>query len=508
MCKKYNIFSNKSILIILLLSFTFFILPLSIFSQENTEEHEINELIEDQETSEELNLIKFKISEIYQKRNLFADITYTAMGILNANMFVNVLGRIMDLPHAHISFKQMWENIKKPNWYWETGDRYFNNQVGHSYHGYAYFAGARISGFTFYESMLAIPLGSLMWEVLLEPHAAYNDLITTTIGGISIGEMLHRLFLEINMSSFWAKIGGFFVSPINTYYKMYNRPLRETGGGNLYYLSFRTGIEKTFIFFPEHEEHEESWKYPGAYLDVNISYSNPFIQESKIPYKHFDFFMGFSTNIATCQLVIITDGYLVSYNPINKEKSSMSTGLTLHYDFFLATNDLVDNLGYGNIPFSSNALGWSLKHKYISSEKLHLETKLHGAVVLWGNSMYNGDFTVDVSETGVHLGNTFGSYGIGENIKFSFLLSHKKAGRLDFILTAYHMFSIPVTARHSKGNVFFIHSSLSYDIPLGKVIGLGARVTYWGLFGFYDSASNVNRRLISTSLFANFKLPN
>jgi len=440
------------------------------------------------------------------KRNIFTDAGYASLNMVTSNVFLNLSSRMADAGFAGMTFQDMWKNLSTNRWIWEDGDRFLVNQFGHPYHGSTYFASARINGFNFYESIIFAPLGSLVWEVLLEPEPSVNDFITTTVGGIAVGEMLHRLFLEVDSSpSVGAKIGGFFVSPFSSFNKIYNRPARATGGGNIYSASVKSGIEKTFAFFPGHEKQADSWKYPGVYVNIDVTYGNPFIQQSKTPYEHFDLYAGVTTNLASYHMAVISDGYMFSFNPVQTDKAFTSTGLSMHFDFFNATNDLIDNLGYGNIQFSNSAVGWTVKHKYSFSGNFYLETKAHAAFTFWGNSMYNDDAgTAD--KFWVDLGTNRNTYGMGENVKLYFTLFHNKAGKLELAAYGCHIFAIPVKSNLSTGNVFFLYDSLTYDFMFGKKIGIGARGTFWALFGLYDTAENVNRFLASGSLYVKFKL--
>jgi hypothetical protein len=465
----------------LFILFCFVLMPVNGFSQET-------------ETTEDI---------FPAERNLFADFGYSFLGVTYSNVFLNYINRLVNTSFAHMTFESIWENFAEPDWLWEDGDRFHVNQLGHSYLGGVYFASARVNGFNFYESIPAAALGAIMWEVIFEPEPAYNDVITTTISGVAFGEMLYRLFLETASSpSFAAKIGGFLLSPSSSYNNIYNRPVRESGGGNIYDLSLRLGAEKSFAFFSGHEEHADSWNNPGGHIDVNVVYGNPFIQQSRKPYDHFELYVGFTTNTSSYHAAVVSDGYLFSSNPIDTDKNSTSSGLSFHFDCFNASNDFIDNVGYGNIQFSSNAIGWTLKHKYLFSEKSHLEIKTHANAVLWGTSMYNSNY--DIDDYWVKLGNTHCTYGIGENIKLSFSLFHKKAGRLNLNIYGYHIFAIPVTERHSKGNVFFLYSSLNYDFPFTARVGIGMKETFWGLFGKYDLADDVNRKLFSNCLYVWF----
>ncbi|MDR0551133.1 MAG: DUF3943 domain-containing protein, partial [Spirochaetaceae bacterium] len=396
-----------------------------------------------------------------QKRNLPADIFYTLLDINTSNVVLNFGARLANAGFAGVTFETRARNIYPSTWFWEDGDRFIVNQLGHPYQGSTYFAAARVNGFNFFESMPFALAGSLQWEIMFEPASSLNDVIATTIGGISLGEMLHRLFLEVDESpSAGAKIGGFFVSPIGSFNAVYNRPKRGRGGGAIYELQVKAGTEKSFAHFLGHEDEESSWQYPGAYIGMNVIYGNPFTQISRMPYSHFELSAEITTNVSSYNIELLSDGYIFSFTLAQTQKTFASTGLTMHYDFFNATNSIIDNAGYGNIQFSSNSFDWTVKHAVVFSERLILTIKAHAGLTFWGTSMYNGG--VSAGDYWVDLGNTRSTYGTGENIKLFFSVSHKNAGTLKLSAAGYHIFNIPVSANHSKGNVFFLNTSIAY----------------------------------------------
>jgi Domain of unknown function (DUF3943) len=85
-----------------------------------------------------------------------------------------------------------WLTNLKFSWQWDNND-FSNNQFSHPYHGAMYFNAARANGYNFWESAPWAFGGSLFWELFGEVWApAPNDLANTTLGGISLGEMLFR----------------------------------------------------------------------------------------------------------------------------------------------------------------------------------------------------------------------------------------------------------------------------------------------------------------------------
>ena len=73
-------------------------------------------------------------------------------------------------------------------------DKFVTNTLSHPQHGALYYGAARANGFNFYESSLFTAFGSLTWEYFGETsRPATNDLIVTTLGGMSAGEASYRL---------------------------------------------------------------------------------------------------------------------------------------------------------------------------------------------------------------------------------------------------------------------------------------------------------------------------
>lgn len=433
------------------------------------------------------------------------DIFYALLDINTSNLTLNLGGRLAGAGFFNTTFETIAQSIDPETWFWETGDRFFINQFGHPWQGSTYFASARINGFNFYGSIPFALIGSLQWETMYELGSSINDVISTSLGGVSLGEMLHRLFLEVDESpSAGAKIGGFFLSPLESVNAIYHRPKRETGGGNIYRLMVKAGFEKTFARFAGHQTEADAWQSPGGYLGVNVIYGDPFTREIRKPYDHFEASADLTANFASYNMQVISDGFIFSpaapAAPSRAPKTFTNTGLTLHYDFFNATNDIIDNVGHGNIQFSSNAVDWTVKHAVILSERAHLSVKAHAGLVLWGTSMYNDSMMNDT-----YLMDTRNTYGIGENLKLFFAASHEKRGTLELAVTGYHIRNIPVTSGHATGNVFFLNCSAAYDLPFNERIGIGATLRHWNLLGLYDTADNVSRSLVSAGVYTSFR---
>ena len=96
-------------------------------------------------------------------------------------------------PFSKITFKSMKRNIKEFKWWWDE-DYMYTNTFEHPYQGSVYYLTARENGHSIGTSTLFSVGGCLMWELFGEAEKpSYNDMLTTPVGGVTIGEPLHRI---------------------------------------------------------------------------------------------------------------------------------------------------------------------------------------------------------------------------------------------------------------------------------------------------------------------------
>lgn len=137
--------------------------------------------------------------------------------------YINVVYGLANLVRgqvtARITPKTWWANMQQ-GWVWDLDD-FGVNQIGHPYQGSNYFNAGRANGLSYWESAGIAAFGSGTWEYFGETnHASMNDLINTTLGGMAIGEMLHRTAWLIRdthatgKSRLWNEIGATVLDPV------------------------------------------------------------------------------------------------------------------------------------------------------------------------------------------------------------------------------------------------------------------------------------------------------
>jgi hypothetical protein len=120
---------------------------------------------------------------------------------------------------ARISVKTVKANFKAGFGY--DSDTFNVNQSSHPYHGSLFFAAARSNGYNYWESGAFTLAGSLLWECCMEnTRPSLNDLVNTTLGGMTRGEISHRVATIIRdntatgSSRLWRELGGAFFDPV------------------------------------------------------------------------------------------------------------------------------------------------------------------------------------------------------------------------------------------------------------------------------------------------------
>ncbi|HXE83964.1 MAG TPA: DUF3943 domain-containing protein [Gemmatimonadales bacterium] len=116
---------------------------------------------------------------------------------LAINVFVNrVDAWVFNDDWAHTGPKWWRRNIRL-GWEWDE-DAFPTNMFAHPYHGGLYFNAGRSNGLDYFESVPIAFMGSWTWEYLGETYRpSLNDWFMTSFGGITLGEMFHRLGAKI-----------------------------------------------------------------------------------------------------------------------------------------------------------------------------------------------------------------------------------------------------------------------------------------------------------------------
>lgn len=223
-----------------------------------------------------------------------------AAEVVGINAFVQLFDRfVLDADYAQINLHTIHRNLKT-GFVWDN-DQFSTNLFAHPYHGGLYFNAARSNGMNFWESVPYALGGSLMWETTCEIEPpAINDLMATTLGGVAIGEVTHRISdlvyddTKRGWPRFFRELLGTVVCPIRGLNRIISgeawRVTSASGLGNGRYhdhdrlpVTLDVGVGARYLADNAALFRGES----TPYVSLNLVYGDPFDEESNAPYDFF-----------------------------------------------------------------------------------------------------------------------------------------------------------------------------------------------------------------------------
>ncbi len=266
---------------------------------------------------------------------------------------------------AYISPSTMADNFRE-GWEWDA-DGFATNQFGHPYQGALYHGGARATGFGFWSSLSYTALGSLHWEMFMETERpSYNDLITTTVGGAILGEVLFRLastLLDDSSEGFERVVresGATVISPTYGLSRLLNGDATLSG-----WPTFRPSIAlRLALGFDNFRPSEAKEGVRNLGLDVRVVYGS--FDDDGENFKPFDWFAlsaGLNYWHPDFQAADFdVTGLLARWGFPCGKKNECVVGPSMHYDYYRTPVFSVGTSAIGGSAFGRFDLGfWSLK---------------------------------------------------------------------------------------------------------------------------------------------------
>jgi hypothetical protein len=394
---------------------------------------------------------------------------------------------------AQVTMQSISENLAE-GWEFDR-DEFPTNNFAHPWHGATYHTSGRASGFNFYESYVFDFVGSLTYELFTETtKPSMNDLITTSLGGAIMGEMFHRLYTEAN-SPF-----AFLISPMDSVTNLVTRRKpQKTGGKNLYRLAVSAGPGWTngAKYNTDENLFREGWNALTFNVNCDVIYRNPFVQQSWIPYEHFELNFGgglgkdFEDSL-WWDLYVKSDGYLFSFTPVETGKNRLSTGLSLCYDFFSSPYDFFTR---SNINFFSQAFDWAVKYQRLLAEDSRLEIKAHLGWIGFGGSLFYNDDMLNKDRA------IYPDYGTGANARLFFSYFGPRSDRLSLEFLLFGIYTISYYRAEMAGWELYGVFNASYAFPLGKHLFLNIGDSFSGKAGLYEIVPGLGQWSNSVKVF-------
>ena len=253
---------------------------------------------------------------------------------------------VTDRDWARVTNASLRQNLTE-SWVWDN-DSFSGNQFSHPFHGSMFYNAAREHGNSYGVSLLYPVVGSLTWEVFCETNRpAYNDLLSTGIGGAAMGEVTHRvsdIFFDNTKQGpqrVIREIVGTLLNPVRGLHRMMSGEMFRVNRFNAgkkeepMPYSFQIGVGDRYLYDrePVHPQAGERYYEHIPFLDFRFNYGNHFnhLDEGKSPraYDQFSVYV-----LVNCSSEHPTVGELDIRGRIGSIQRQMSHQWKLDFGFY------------------------------------------------------------------------------------------------------------------------------------------------------------------------------
>jgi hypothetical protein len=382
---------------------------------------------------------------------------------------------IKDYEYADISMDSVRRNFSNPPW-WDA-DGFHTNMWGHPFQGSMYYNAARENGFSFWESAPFVALGDFGWEYLMETEPpAYNDMSNTFFGGMSRGEMTHRLSLTIRdnrahgWEKFWRELGAGFVNPVGFLDRMvFGDMWKDAPNPPDRFPS------KLFVMLDGgYQNSRKSAQTPDSgFFNFDLRYNDPHDTYVKKPFDYFDMESTFATGDGPLLPWITYRGLLGAVHLKDEERVDHLLAPALTFNYF----------NNGPASFGGSGLDFMLFSRWKIPHEFDIRTEV-GAQAYIAAGIQTDYATDNVSATGRNY-----DFGSGGGPKIDFRLRRNRVDWLRATVVAgwfgtHHGLS-------SQNRIFLVNTEARYPVTQDLYAGVG-----WSLQDrqtLYDTLPSVTR---------------
>jgi len=361
--------------------------------------------------------------------------------VIGTNLFVGSFNRyIANQDFAKINFKSIKRNFKIGP-VWDT-DKFSTNLVAHPYHGSLYYNAARSNGMNFWQSVPFTVGGSFMWEFFMETEPpSINDLMATTFGGVTLGEITYRLsdlFID-DRATGKERIGREVLAGVISPIRAFNRIItgdawkrRSYKGRTFEYapVNFIINVGPRYLY--EREDTDDN--VTSMHVSLRLDYGEPYGDDFYSPYEWFQLraaFDFFSKQPLISQVNAI--GALWGKTLWSKQDRALTVGVFQHFGYY--DSQLKTKEGDLVVPYrisQAAAVGGGVLYNRISDADMvdiYAEFYLNGVALGASQTDY---FRVD--ERDYNLGS-------GYSLKTFAGLTYRKKWNFQINADNYHIFT-------------------------------------------------------------------
>ena len=390
-----------------------------------------------------------------------------------------------------------WSNNLRGGWGWDT-DHFAVNQFAHPYSGNLSFNSARTNGYRFWTSAPFALAGSVAWEYFGETtRPSVNDLVNTTLGGITLGETTYRLsslILDARATGgqrFVRELAAALVDPPRGFVRLLDGDATRVGTNpsgrtpsvvasqvELGYQRMSKGRAKSPLHGPDQ---------PFVYYALN--YGDPMGLDVHGPFSSFrlDGTFGAAAQGVLSQLRAV--GFLGERELHGDSSTHHRLALAMHYHYYNNAAFVSGGQGFSGVLLSRYPIG--------AHNTLRSEAWLTGVALAAVKSDYSAPASAIANETARNY-----DYGPGGGGRIQLTFDHAARSTIEASYQATWIDVVSGTARHQAYQTFETRAQTAVT----RHISIGANEVVYNRTGYYAGHPTVHARDAVTQAFLAFRI--
>ena len=431
------------------------------------------------------------------------------------NVLVHCFDRfVMQEDFAKVTFKTIGHNIRH-GFVWDN-DQFSTNLFAHPYHGNLYYNAARSNGLSFWQSAPYAFGGSLMWEICGEREPpAINDLMATTMGGICIGEVTHRISEIIlddsrrGFSRFLRETAATVINPMGGFNRIVTgHAWRVRQEHNRYFDATKTPLDFSLSLGARYLS-DDGALFRGEwnpYLNLYLEYGDAFRSDGSRPYDFFtlEAIVGMSSNQPLINRLHIA-GRLWGKSIDTNSDMEVEVGIYQHFNYY-DSKPVKDGTQLTPYRISeAAAVGPGLFMRLPRVGALNrLEQRLYLSGILLGGT--KSDY-YNIIDRDYNMGSGF-------SVKTKTLMALRNFGRFIIHANYYRLFTwkgyegkdlattdpLYLNAQGDKSNAELIEMTPMWEFDLRGRLSIGWSASYFIRHTRYAYHANVSARTFETRI--------
>ena len=378
-----------------------------------------------------------------------------------------------------------WKHNVRTGFEWDP-NAFSGNMFAHPFHGNVFFNTARSNGYTFWESVPFAFAGSFIWEMFGENNRpAINDWAMTSLGGITIGEALHRAAIMVRDNTAtgsrraFKELAGFLIDPVGGMNRAFRGEMSRVGPNPKNRYPSQLSSFGTIGYRAIGEKRVRNAEKAIGFAELHLIYGNPY-EDYKRPFDFFRLSLQLNSSEKTALGLLQVHAPIYGSEIKSTEKNKHIFSIDMMYDY---TNNNVYEVG-------GQSFAFSLRSLFKKSDKTTYLTLVQPSIYVMTGIISE---YVDIIDRDYDFGSGFG-------LRLQGILQHRGVNvlRLGYRGIYTH------TVNGEKGNQIVHFALAEVRYPIWHNFGITATYILYMRDSYFRDFPNIHKRNPELRIGASF----